>query len=366
MHRREFLRTMGAAAASLPVARNAMAALPGDVTANDDGLREHAARNRILYGAAAVSKQLQQNSAYANAFVRECAILVPDWEAKWNALRPTPTTYDFSAVDWLLQFATSHGLLFRGHTLAWHAALPNWFAASVTQSNARQFLVDHIRTVVGRYAGKVQSWDVVNEVVLPSDGEPDGLRNSPWLRLAGPGYIELAFREAAKADPHALLVYNETHIEHDTPELDVKRAAVLRLLRNLKQTGVPVHALGIQAHLSASLPFSPKKFERFMSEVAELGLKILITEMDVSAHDIQEPEDVRKRIVGDLYAEFLSTALQNRNLIAVLTWELCDRYSWLAPRTDRQPIHPLPLDANLNRNPAWYAMAKAFDDAPMR
>ena len=362
---------LGAAAALLPLREDLFAfAQPGDpVVTGDtdgDGLRVHAARKGIIYGAATVKKLFEQNPAYAAAFVRECAILVPDWEAKWKALRPTPTTYDFSAVDWLLQFATSHGLLFRGHTLVWHDALPDWFSTTVTPSNARQFLVDHIRTVVGRYAGKVHSWDVVNEAVLPTDGQPDGLRNSPWLRLLGPEYIELAFREAAKADPKALLVYNETHIEHDTPETDAKREAVLQLLRRLKQKGVPVQALGIQAHLSANLPFSKQKFQSFMSEASGMGLKLLITEMDVNAYNIQGSEDYRKQIVADMYATFLSAALPNRSLIAVLDWELSDRYSWLGPRKDHQPIHPLPLDGNMNRNPAWYAIAKAFDQAPGR
>ncbi len=180
---------------------------------------------------------------------RRRIFVVAENEMKWKALRPAPDQYDFSRADDLVVFASMHNQKVRGHNLCWHEALPDWFQATVTRQNARGVLVEHIRKVAGRYAGRVHSWDVVNEAVDPKSGRPDGLRNSPWLQLAGEDYIELAFRTAREADPSALLTYNDYGIELDTDEQTSKRAQVLLLVRRLKARGVPIDAVGVQSHL---------------------------------------------------------------------------------------------------------------------
>ena len=103
---------------------------------------------------------------------------------KWSSLRPTPTTYDFANADHVSSsLPRKSGQLVRGHNLCWHEQLPGWFQSYATRDNARQLLAEHIQTVVGRYAGRVHSWDVVNEAVQVPDGRPDGLRRSPWLEV---------------------------------------------------------------------------------------------------------------------------------------------------------------------------------------
>lgn len=124
-------------------------------------------------------------------------------------------------------------------------SLPAWFRETLTRANARQFLQEHIATVVGHYAGTVHSWDVVNEAIAPEENRPHGLRHTPWLELLGADYIQLAFQMAHQADPHALLVYNDYGLDYDTVQDASKRAAVLRLLERLKSGNVPIHALGI-------------------------------------------------------------------------------------------------------------------------
>ncbi|MBD2102766.1 endo-1,4-beta-xylanase [Leptolyngbya sp. FACHB-261] len=326
----------------------------------------------LLYGAAGRYRHLSSDAAYAAAFVQQCSILVPENELKWQALRPAPDQFDFQQADWLANFARAHDLKFRGHTLLWHIGMPKWFKTTVNRQNAEQFLREHITTVVSRYAGTMHSWDVVNEAINPGDGRADGLRNTAWLKFLGPDYIDLAFRLAAAADPQALLVYNDFGLDYDTAEEEARRVATLKLLERLKSQGTPIHALGIQAHLlfgGDATSFNVSKLRSFLKAVADLGLKILITELDVK--DQQLPSDISERddLVAKAYEDYLTTVLSEPAVSAVLTWGLSDCYTWLTsyrPRQDGAPARPLPLDAQLQRKPAWYAMAQAFDQAPQR
>lgn len=209
--------------------------------------------------------------------------------------------------------------------------MPDWFEATVTAANAEQYLSEHIRRVVGRYKGRIHSWDVVNEAVNgnPSAGTT-GLQWSPWLDRLGPDYIELAFRLAAATDPKAQLVYNDARLEYDTEEGHRGREAVLSVLSRLKARQVPLHALGIQAHLNAAESrFNRSIYRDFLRRVANLGLKILITELDVSDRDLPADIPQRDRLVASTYQDFLDVALQEPAVTTVLTWGLSDRYTWL-------------------------------------
>jgi endo-1,4-beta-xylanase len=335
-----------------------------------DALRKRAAAKGLLFGAAVQSRQLSLDVNFAAHFAQECSALVPESELKWKTLRPNLETYNFTPADKLLKFAQAHAIQFRGHTLVWHEALPLWVESVMNSVNAKQLLTDHITTVVKHYAGKIHSWDVVNEAIEPRDGRSDNLRNTPWLLMLGPDYIEMAFRTAAKADPNAMLVYNDFGLDYDTPSGDAKRAAVLKLLEHLKSKDTPIHALGIQAHLYRDNPrFNPAKFRSFLKDVASLGLKILITEMDVTDKTLPKDIQIRDRMVAAAYEDYLSVALEEPAVIAVLTWGLSDRYTWLSshdPRKDGASARPLPLDKNLKRKLAWNAIARSFDKAPKR
>jgi endo-1,4-beta-xylanase len=333
-------------------------------------LRKHASARGILYGAAAREDLLVSNPELATSYAQQCGILVPEWELKWNILRPAPDKFDFTKADWLAKFAHTHGMLFRGHTLVWHEALPPWFNSTVNQQNAQKFLVEHITTVTKHYAGHMHSWDVVNEAIEPNDNQSDGLRNTPWLQFLGPDYIDLAFRVAAQADPKALLIYNDYGLEYDNPKDEAKRTAVLKLLERLKSKGTPIHGLGIQSHLTGyETHFNPKKLRRFLADVASLGLKILVTELDVVDQKLPAAFTVRDRIVAATYEDYLSVVLAEPAVIAVLTWGLSDRYTWHStynPRPDQAAVRPLPLDSQMKPKLAWNAIARAFDKAPKR
>lgn len=346
------------ALATRPASRNGEA---------DPPLRQRAIAKNLLYGAAVQQRHLAQDPEFAAHFVRECAILVPESELKWRRLRPQPHQFNFAPGDRLVAFGRTHGLQIRGHTLVWHEALPTWFKETVNRRNAEKMLREHIHRVMGHYAGQIHSWDVVNEAIHPGHGHPQSLRTSPWLQLLGPAYLDIAFEAAAAADPATLLVYNDHWLEYDTPNGRARRKAVLNLLSRLKSRGVPIQALGIQAHLMRDQPrFNPAQFRQFLREVASLDLKILITELDVTDQKLPGDPLVRDRLVAAAYEDYLNAALEEPAVIAVLTWGLSDRYTWLSdhnPRADGRPVRPLPLDANLNRKPTWKAIARSFDQA---
>ncbi|HIK10105.1 MAG TPA: endo-1,4-beta-xylanase [Oscillatoriaceae cyanobacterium M33_DOE_052] len=336
----------------------------------DAPLKERAAAKGLFFGAASGFGQLSKDEAFATEFARESAVLVAESDMKWKNLRPDPETFNFKRLDWLYDFTQRQKMLFRGHPLIWHKSMPEWFEETVTEKNAEAVLTEHIQRVAGYYAGKVHSWDVVNEAIMPSQGRQDGLRKTPWLKFLGADYIDLAFRVAAETDPKALLVYNENRLDYDTPEMEQRRTGLLKLLERLKSKGTPVQVLGVQGHLfPGELPFKPEVLRKFLAEVAAMGLKIMITEMDATDRNL--PGDVvqRDNMVATAYEDYLSAALDEPAVMGVMTWGLSDRYTWIAgfrPRDDGEPVRPLPLDKDLNRKRAWQAIARAFDSAPSR
>lgn len=196
-------------------------------------LRQQAREGGLIFGAAVGYDELMNDPAFASAFAGECGLLVMENDAKWERIRPAPDAFDFTRMDDMFDFAEQHDMAVRGHPLVWHYQLPGWFEEAVTKENARDMLVTHIQTVVGRYAGRVHSWDVVNEAVSPDQGRADGLDNTPWLKRLGTGYIDLAYQTARTADPDAILVYNDYAVEYDDEWNALRRSVILDLLTGL-------------------------------------------------------------------------------------------------------------------------------------
>ena len=289
---------------------------------------------------------------------------------KWNALRPGPDTFDFSDADRVVKIARTQHAAVHGHCLVWHEAMPDWLTQTLGSSpapgDARKLLADHIHRVVGRYAGAVRSWDVVNEAVERNDGRPDGLRRSPWLEAIGPDYLALAFHAARAADPHARLALADYGLEYDDELwMTDKRATMLALLRRLKTAGVPIDALAIQGHLLGHRsPAFGEGLRRFLRAVASLGLQIYVTELDVDDQKLGGAPHDRDAVIAAIYERFLDVALAEPAVRSVATWGLSDRYTSRArffPRADGQPVRPLPFDRALVPKPAAYAIADAFD-----
>jgi endo-1,4-beta-xylanase len=347
-----------------------------------DSLRVHAAAAGLQIGCAVIpslldldadpasGSQLGSQDPYTRTVVEQASILVAENAMKWSTMRPTPTTYAFEEADKLVAFAAHCAQQVRGHNLCWHEQLPGWFAATATKENARELLTQHIQTVAGRYAGRIQSWDVVNEAVHIPDGRADCLRKSPWLELIGPEYVELAFAAAAKADPQAKLTYNDYDIELDTPEQTAKRGQVLLLIRRLHSRGIPIQAIGIQSHLQASGPRPGAGVLSLIREAAKMGLEVYITEMDVNTHSFEGGPDAQDAAVAAVYKSYLDLALAEPNVKAVLTWGITDAHTWLnqskqpwALRPDGARQRPLPFDDRFEPTPAFFAMRESLDSA---
>lgn len=340
-------------------------------------LKDHAAAKGILYGAAVQTSEVAANDDFTALVVAECACVVPETAMNWNlGLRgEMPGEEDFSDADIIMDFATKYGLAVRGHSLLWYQGTPPWFKALPDRASAEAAMVRFIKKMCARYRGRVFCWDVVNEPINLRDGRTDNLRRAAFLDQIGPEYFDLAHHIARAADPDALLVVNDYGIEYDTPEENKKRDALLRLLERMKKLGTPVDAVGIQAHLRVGgYPFSQRKFRQFLADVAAMGLKIQITELDVTDEQTPPLVVVRDRLVADEYARFLDVVLDEPKVDMVITWGLSDRHSWINGEdddrhvrpTDRQPYRPLPFDTVLARKPAWHAIARAFEAARPR
>jgi len=264
-----------------------------------------------------------------------------------NRLRPTPDTYDFSSGDAAVSWAGRHGLAFRGHCLVWWNALPNWFQSYVTAANAKQVMTEHVTRVVKHFAGRVYSWDVINEPIY-HDNRPDGLRRKPWLDFIGPEYIDIAFHTAHAADPGARLVLNECFIEHDTPAEKQRRAALLGLATRLKRTGVPITEVGIQGHLRGNTALDRPGMTQFLKQIQDLGLGIMITELDVDDTEVAGP-DV-DRVVATKYGEFLDLMMP---YVKVITFEQLIDDPGLPRRADGLPHRPNLFDDHYQPTPAY-------------
>ncbi len=364
--------TRRAALASLGGSLVATTARAGLLRLSEDAAPSLAALARakgLLFGAANNNYWLKFPE-FASAFARDCAILVPEYELKRDLTEPSQGAYDFSATDALLGYARAHGMAFRGHPLVWYASNPPWLEAAVTAARDESIFTGYIAAAAGRYRGRMQSWDVVNEAIEPNDGRADGLRDSFWLRKFGPGYIETAFAAARAADPQALLVYNEYGIETDSPDHDLRRRATLGLLERLVAHGAPIGALGLQGHITAfGAPVNQRKFAAFLDAVRAMGLKLLVTEHDVD--DGGGPTDFasRDRAVADASRRYLDVALDNPATIALLTWGLSDRF--LVPEGARDTLlrgtpRKLPLDGTMRPTPMHDAIARALMGARKR
>ncbi len=384
--RRAVLR--GAATAGLLGAASAAGlgvAAPADAAGSAGGasapLWRTAWRRGLVYGSSTATWQIS-DTAYADLFRREAAILFTEDDLLWYRLKPTPTSpLDFTYSDQIIGFAERNGQLVFGAHLVWDAGFgPGWKHHDLwdlDEKAARKLLFGTETAVMERYRGRVPIWSVVNEAITNGRGEGvRGLRNDvPWYRTIGPEYVHTAFHVARAADRHACLLMNDFGYETvnqygDRPE--DKRRATLTVLDRLLAAGVPVNAFGIQAHLLAdgfAERFDAPAYRRFLAELAHRGLKILITELDVLDDGLPPHAPVRDQLVADVYRRYLDVALTEPDVAAVMSFGLSDRYTWLQedyPRKDGARRRPLPFDDHLRPKPAFYAVQHALNGAVRR
>jgi endo-1,4-beta-xylanase len=334
-------------------------------------LNEAALRVGLLFGASSDVEIAAAPAAYGALFTRHCGLFAP--LLGWRRIAPQPTDVEPARIDPNIAFARQNGMKLTGAHLLWHLNTPEWFADIATDAAAQAAIDRHITRLVSYYAGQVFSWNVINEEIDSRTGGPDGLRPSIFRQRLGPGYMAAAFRIARAADPNALLVYNDSDIEMDTPYQAARRDTLLRLLDRL-QRDAPIDGVGLQSHLRVDKSrFDANLYGRFLQTIAARGLKILITELDVLDQRPGADFAARDADVAARYADFLAIAFAEPAVKSLVTWGLSDRYTWLTPeramrygRRDDLPPRPLPFDADFQPKPAYYAILDAFRKAPKR
>lgn len=356
-------RSLLAAAGS---ALTGLACLPAGATEPRGlSLGQLAARKRLIFGASIAAEALA-DPAYGALYARETRLVVTDLALKFAILRPTRDRTDFGPADALLEFARRHGLMFRGHTLIWNEGNPDWLKGLSSREIAREF-ESHLETVAARYAGKVQSWDVVNEPFWPDHGAEGGFRRGPWFDALGPDYVARAFRRVAAIDKTALLMLNEAHAEHDDRTGRTIRRNLLRLIDTLLDAGVPLQGIGLQSHLRPQVPRDREDFSRFLQALGERRLVVYISELDVDDGPFPDEIATRDAGVAQLYETYLTDVLRHDCVKAIILWQLSDRYSWYRdPETLRQlkrtrAPRPLPFDGAFADKPAVRAIARAIE-----
>ena len=333
-------------------------------------LKEAASSVGLLFGSDSDTDIVSAPAPYRTLFVQQCDLFAPllSWQAVGRRRGIEPTWEDPN-----IAFARRNGIRLTGGHLLWYLRSPDWFAGLEAGAAAQAAVDQHITQMVTHYAGQVFSWNVVNEAIDPRQGGPFGLRRTIYDRKLGPDYMSAAFRTARAADPKALLVYNDADFEMDTSRDAARRDALMRLLDRL-QRDAPIDGVGLQSHLRLSeARFDQELYRRFLHDIASRGLKILITELDVLDTQPNLDSASRDSNVANFYSKFLSVALDEQAVKAVVLWGLSDRYTWLAAerkpmfaRAGGLPPRPLPFDVEFRPKPAFEAILNALRRAPRR
>ena len=318
----------------------------------------------------------QPNSDRAKFAASQFNCLTPENLMKWDATEPQEGRFNFGPSDELVRYAQRNKIKIHGHTLIWHSQTPNWVFEGENGKPATRELVlkrmkNHIETLMKRYKGKIDAWDVVNEAF----NEDGTLRNSKWKQIVGNDFIEKAFEYARAADPSAKLVYNDYNAYNPS-----KRDGIAKLARELKRKGL-IDAVGMQGHWQLSHP-DTKLIKDAIRKYADAGVKVMVTEIDIdvlpsagyTGADISQnrqyqdklnpytnglPDDVSKQLAERYKSIFKVFLKQSKNIYSVTVWGLDDGSSWLNgfPVKGRTN-YPLLFDRQLKAKPCYDALVE--------
>ncbi|WP_369052032.1 endo-1,4-beta-xylanase [Kineococcus terrestris] len=260
---------------------------------------------------------------YRDRLAREFSSLSAENQMKWEYIHPQQGFYNFYPADAIVRFAQEHDQVVRGHTLLWHSQNPEWLTeGDFTDEELREILRDHISTVVSRYAGRIQQWDVANEIFTE---EGEFREENIWITRLGPGIIADAFRWAHEADPKAKLYFNDYNVE----SFNAKSDAYYELIQDLLADGVPVHGFAPQSHLSTQYGF-PNDLRANLQRFVDLGLETAITEIDVRMEVGEDgPTAAQLAQQADYYQRALQACLDVRECKSFTIWGFTDKYSWV-------------------------------------
>jgi endo-1,4-beta-xylanase len=340
--------------------------------AAEDSLSARFSKNKLHFGSAVRIEEAVKDQVFRNLLLRECEYFTPEVELKWDAVERSPGSFDFRSMDALTDFALTNNKQLRGHTLLWHLSVPHWATSLLPEKGGWSFLQRYFQAALSRYGNAIAEWNVINEPI-ETGYRTDGLRSSIFLQAFGVDYIARALWEARRLAPRAKLLINEFGLEYDLRVEHERRYHFLKLLDRLKRADVPLDGVGLQAHLDLSKGVMPANvLGRFLKEIADLGLFIVISELDVKEHDYVLPMDQRDARVADETRRYLDVTLDQPAVRGLTTWGLSDRHSWLQVTKDDFARYPdawkdgsspglnrgLPFDSSMKPKPMYRAIAE--------
>lgn len=321
---------------------NLLARPAADFVRTGARLRDAAAGGSVLFGSAVspVFYLQADGGLYESIAAEEFSIITPESSMKWEAINPAPGLFEFADMDNLIEFARVNGLQVRGHPLVWHRSLPSWVEETAV-SDREVHMREYITRVMNRYSNPVDYWDVINEPLNDNDGN---MRQSIWFEAMGESYIDIAFQQARALDPTAKLVLNEFDIGFAGSKFD----GLVQLVDRLLERNVPVDAIGFQMHVFSSFD----QFDEFsanMAAIAERGLDIHITELDVALTDGDD-----ETVQANVYAGVVQACQAQPRCTVLQTWGFTDRYSF------RTLASPLYLDEDYGVKPAYTTLQQTL------
>ena len=320
-------------------------------------LRAAGAVRGLYLGSAVNYPALSTDAEYGTTLAREFSQVSPENELKWDTIHPTPTTYDFTRGDYIVNWAMKNKLVVHGHTLLWHSQNPAWLVnTAYDRVQSLAILHDHINTVVGHFRGRITAWDVANEIM----GDDGTLRKNIWYQRIGPDYIDYAFQWAHEADPAVRLYLND----YGNQGRGKKSDAIYNLVADMKRRGIPIDGVGIQAHIGTYLAGSTAAMNDItfnMARLNALGLETPITEMDVALPLPSTPASLQLQATG--YSGVMAACLAASNCSSFTTWGFTDKYSWI-PGFEPGFGDALPMDAAFQPKPAYTALLAKLNASP--
>ncbi|MFF7792007.1 endo-1,4-beta-xylanase [Streptomyces sp. NPDC007991] len=314
--------------------------------AADAPLRDLAEAKGKIMGTAVTGSKL--TGTYGEITGREFNSLTPGNAMKWASVEPSRGSHDWAEADQIVDFAEAHGQQVRGHTLLWHQQNPGWLTnGNWTRDQLSAVVQDHIATEVGRYKGRLAAWDVVNEPF----NEDGTYRSTLFHDTLGQDYIAQALTWARAADPGAKLYINDYNVEG----VNAKSTALYDLVKSLKERGVPIDGVGLQAHLIVGQV--PSTLRQNIQRFADLGVDVAITELDIR---MQLPATQAKltQQAAD-YKAVMNACVAVARCTGVTVWGFTDSDSWI-PDTFPGQGAATPYDENYQPKPAYHAIAEAL------
>ncbi|MFI6792062.1 endo-1,4-beta-xylanase [Nonomuraea sp. NPDC050383] len=302
-------------------------------------LREKAAEAGILIGSGAVNPHYLDDPQFARILPQQFNSLSPENELKWSFVQPRQGAFEFTGLDRLVDFAEQHDMAVKGHGLISGCCNPAWLEQIQDPARLRAAMTTHFRTIMTRYAGKMDRWDVATEVLSTFGGT--GLAQNYFYRVLGPDYLAEAFRIAHAADPGAKLFINESLVEF----YPAKRQELYGLVSDLVARGVPIDGVGLETHLTLSPP-DPGVITGIVNSYKALGLEVAITEMDVHLNPDANHDTDQAQIYWSVVSEALAAGIRD-----ISFWGFTDKYAF----TWIPGARPLMFDKDYKPKPAFFA-----------